>query len=306
MFKYPRLTNHYNDKDIKRFNFSPDIEFCISEKLHGANFSIKFNEKGNTQYFSRNQEITGSNFYNAIDVINSFIEEKTPLIKPKCVDKNIILFGELFGGNIQTGVNYGKEKRLAFFDCAYEIDGNYILLSQSEFILFCSEHEIKTVPFLGFRLSFEEAMNYDINFDTYENSIIDNLCEGIVIKPLNEVIYDKYGQSIFYIKKKNEKFKEKQRTPKEPKLVSDNVQFWSDEFDQYIHKERLESVFSKEGKIETVKDIGKYIGLVINDAKETFLKEEANFNENDFDKSELKTIFNKGNVIKELLMEELK
>ena len=46
-----------------------------------------------------------------------------------------------------------------------------------------------------------------------------------------------------------------------------------DIFQTYITENRLYSVFSKYGQIESVKEIGKYISLLTEDARQDFMKE---------------------------------
>ena len=64
--------------------------------------------------------------------------------------------------------------------------------------------------------------------------------------------------------------------------------------------------FSKHGEIQTPKDIGKYIKLILEDAKEDFLKD-YNINELviDLDKNKEKAIFNVGSRIVNLLKSKL-
>lgn len=306
MLRYHSLTNHYNTKELEKFYIPKNTLFCVTEKLHGANISIKYHSTGEVKYFSRNNEITDSNFYNAGAVFEEVINKTKEAIIQFCVEENVnvILFGELFGDNIQNGVDYGTKKRISFFDMYVETSTDLVLLSQEKFFSFAEKFNLTTVPLLKKGLSLEEALDFDSVFDSLEGTKEDNTCEGIVIKPYFEVIYDKFNQSIFYIKKKNEAFKEKCGIKKEKPVLDDKVIFYSSEFDAYINEERVQSVFSKEGKIETIKDLGKYISLVIKDAKETFLKEEY-FNEEEFSKAELKSIFNKGDKARNLLLDAL-
>ena len=64
------------------------------------------------------------------------------------------------------------------------------------------------------------------------------------------------------------------------------------EFEPYINKNRVLSVFSKEGEIEDPKDIGRYIQLVVQDAQEDFLGDNPQI---DIPDNMKKHIFNKYN-----------
>lgn len=314
MKKYPSLTNHYNAKDIKRLKecseydeLKDGVRWVVQEKIHGANFSIKFNCDGTTQYFSRNNDITGENFYNAKDVIDDTIKSlHSILVEAVETNTNYIIFGELFGGNIQKGVNYGNDKRILFFDCFVEENTSYFM-SPSNFDGFAEQHKIQTVPLIGIYNDFETAMEVNTEFNSYltpKDHEGDNMCEGVVIKPYHVTLYTPLGQ-LFYIKKKNEKFKEKQRV-KQPVKINSEVERWKGEFEAYVNEERLQSVMSKFGDITDENQIKSYIGYVVNDAKETFLKEEPEFDETKFDKKELKSIYNVGGLVYNLILNHWK
>lgn len=277
MIKYPSLTNHYRIENFLEIPYSG--KWVVQEKIHGAN--ISFDNAGNV--YSRNQK-TDENFCNASKAIQS-------------VNLNFngydLIFGELFGPKIQKGVDYGSEKRILFYDAM--LDGK--LLTQEQFYK-CVPSEYR-VPHFGLFDYF--PLNFDININSKLSTKENNLIEGVVIKPWDSVLYNRYGE-LFYIKKKNELFKEKQRKKKES--LDDKILEMKELFESYIHPERLESVFSKEGRIQSEKELGKYIKLVLNDAKETMIKEE-NFKEENYTKKELKAIFNASKLIVKLLKKEL-
>lgn len=307
MIKYPSLINHYRKKELDKFDVTPGERFVVTEKIHGANISIRFNRNGTVDWYSRNQKITGTNFYNAESVFEEFVENHND-IKEYTMSHNIdlILFGELYGGNVQSGVYYGDEKKLIFFDLCVVENGEEELRSPEAAFSFFNLYDIPSVPTLGV-YSLSQALEYDTKFNSrltptgYEK---DNLCEGIVIRPLFENITSHQGKH-FIIKKKNNEFREKQKKGKPKVELSDDVKYWANVFELYVHSERLQSVYSKHGKIESDNDIGKYIKLVLDDAKEAFLEEEEAFNENDFDKKELKNIYKQGSIIRDLLVKDM-
>jgi len=307
--KYPSLTNHYHKKDIDYYIrlFGDDINktlWSVTEKIHGANFSFLVSPKDKIRYFTRNQEITGSDFYNAMDTIE-YIMEKLQSIQ-KLVDKygyTVRLFGELYGSGIQKGVQYPSGRFYKVFNLMI----NDRMVTEAVMRAYMERVGLKdlVVPLLDL-VSFEEALNYNIRFNTTYHDKDHNFCEGIVIKPYTKTFVDGNG-SFFYIKKKNEEFKEKQKTRKvkTETQYTDEVNKWRETFLSYIHNDRMESVFSKEGRIESFKDIGKYISEIHKDALDTFNKEESDWDADKYTKNERKYIFNSSKHIVELLKKEL-
>ncbi len=97
----------------------------------------------------------------------------------------------------------------------------------------------------------------------------------------------------------------KQRTHKSRPEWSAEVNKWRETFLEYLNEERLESVYSKEGRITDPKLIGKYIGYIMKDATDTFLKEE-DFNKDDFEKDECKYIMSMDNKVREWILQEVR
>jgi Rnl2 family RNA ligase len=312
--KYPSLTNHYMEKDLARFRriYAKEIEsgcrWQVTEKLHGANTSIFWDRLEPVKYFSRNQEITDSGFYGADELYHDTIQRMEAIhhfsIAEAC---DVRLFGELFGASVQKGVDYGNKKRLKFYDL---VINNKQMPPKNLDILMKNLGLMHYLPYCyGVFDTLDEALAVNIERNTPEcpdkHEPGENPIEGVVIKPYDIVLEDMNG-SLFYIKKKGDKFKEKQSVKKAKKAAvqSAEVEKWKETFLAYIHEERLESVFSKEGRIEDIRDIGKFIGKIHADALETFEREEPDFPET-FSKSEKKYIFNSSKHIVDLLKAEL-
>lgn len=315
--KYPSLTNHYQSKEIDYFlvrygDVINDCEWHISEKIHGSNLSILFtNPDEAPKVFSRNNEITGSNFYNADDTINETIEKLAPIREfVRRTKTTVRVFGELFGPGIQKGVKYGPERRIKFFDMMV----NDELQSQENVENFFYDMSIGNllVPKLSIASTFKEAMEYPEVFQsTVFKTEEENAAEGIVIKPFKDVFVDGQG-SVFYIKKKNEKFKEQQKVKKirTETQYTEEVNEMRALFLSYINKNRAESIFSKEGEIQSYSEISKYIPLIHIDALTDFNIDYYTNNiggkiEETFTKSERKYIFNSSKEIVALLKEYL-
>lgn len=276
--KYPSIENSYRDKYIDRWlQHYPELQledYIIVEKIHGANFQVLLSQN-KIQFASRNMMLSDDvKFFGFQDVMDKYSNEFSTIqefMKSEDIE-SIRLFGELFGSNIQKGVDYGKEKKYRVFDIYVEED----LLSQSDAMFLLEHLDLKHifVPIMDIAKGLDKALEFNTEFNSTLSSLVeDNMCEGVVIKPLNKVYcYD--DKSPFYLKKKNKSFSEKQKskgtgrdTPSSQFVKVQNI------FAGHINKNRLDSVFSKHGEIESPKEIGKYIKLVLEDAKEDFLKD---------------------------------
>jgi len=312
------MVNHYQSKEIdyliSRYgNLIDECEWHISEKIHGSNISILFTSPNDApKIFSRNQEITGANFYNADDTINTMIEKLSPIINQfiKQTKATVRVFGELFGPGIQKGVKYGPERKIRIFDMMV----NDEFQSQENMENFFYDMGIGNllVPKLKIAATFKEAMEYD---EVFQSTLFEtdekNHAEGIVIKPYKDTMVDGQG-SVFYVKKKNKKFKEKQKVKKirTETQYSEEVNTMRALFLSYINKNRVESVFSKEGEIQSYSEIGKYIPLIHKDALEDFNRdylphEHGGEYTETFTKAERKYIFNSSKEVVALLKEYL-
>lgn len=140
---------------------------------------------------------------------------------------------------------------------------------------------------------FSKVIDYDAHFETKLPArlgfepVPDNICEGIVIKPVIETCL--LSGARVCIKKKNEKFVEitgqsvaefrkKQQAKGETPLViegSDLFKSVFDDFGRYFNQNRLDAVISKLGSV-TPAESRKLSGLLVQDALEDFLKGNQN------------------------------
>jgi len=280
--KYPSIENHYRGKFIREaFQYNPELhnaEWVVQEKIDGANISLIFYTDGREFQFAKRTSLVDDKFYGFQEVleredVRHFIQAVQDAVNKYDGVSFITLYGELYGPGIQKRIDYGTEKSVVFYDMA--VDGE--LVKPCEFRAFSRVHLVDSsfdrffVPEIGRFKSFQEAMDVDAEFVTKLNPAGGDICEGVVIKP-DDVVPNR----IFYIKKKNEKFQEQARTKtrKDPNTQqSQALTGIQDLFSTYLTENRLKSVFSKHGEIETPKDMGKYIKLVMEDAKEDFLKD---------------------------------
>jgi len=260
--KYPRIENHYQEQSIQRFMREfPDLmdeEVYIEEKLHGANISLMSTKTG-VQWFKRNGPLKPKeNFYGIWDVI------------PKYKDlENVIHYGqpgtqvyfEFIGPGIQKGVNYGDEKRLVPIDFKF---ANMGFASPAEF-----HHLFEWLPD-KVRLLGIKKLKDALEFDTRITNEYGSLIEGVVIKPKSFFIYSHLGER-FLLKKKNKEFFERMPKEKPPKDVDyTEANKIADLYSEYLTPQRVQSVFSKEGTIENINQLGQYLSLISNDAWEDF------------------------------------
>ena len=301
----------YDISTVKNHNF-----FANDILVHNSNLSFIFDRQPDGEFAFSYGKRSGliaenENFYGIQDVVNNMGDFIAQVIKRlKVIDdtfQTFTLYGEFCGPGIQKRINYGNKKRILFFDLAF-MD---VIVSAHYFQEFMKKIDINgeyTIPIRHIATNFDEAMKYDTHFNSDFSDAEDNECEGVVIKPyyFDKPYVDKHGHMInFFIKNKNEKFTEKMKTkhkkPGEP--LSDELMRVQRIFERHLNDNRIKSVFSKEGEIEDHKDIGKYIKLIVQDAKDDFMKDyEDDFkSEKLSDKERAKVFSGAGKVIVPLL-----
>ena len=126
-------------------------------------------------------------------------------------------------------------------------------------------------------------------------AIDDNICEGIVIRPVTPY-YLRTGSRVL-IKSKNEKFAEKKSSKRRNMQLEQQVEYSKELaellglLDPFVNENRLANVVSHIGELKIPRDLGKLIKEMSYDVVEDFLKEHSALY-NVIDKSEVK-IFNK-------------
>lgn len=278
--RWPSIENHYREKFIAdfigQFPILPRIPFVISEKLHGSSVQVGFDPDGTRYIGTRRRWLPESEkFYNLWGILPQYDDILEPFRNIAVSRQETVrLYGELYGGRVQKGVDYGPDQKLAFFGMA--IDD--VLVSHFSFmnILRGLDVECPIVPIIeviSTMNALEVALSYDTNFNTRAGPDTDgNTCEGIVIRPYMAHIVDRLGRC-FMVKKKNPEFMEKKAKKKEPVPENTEVARLNAEFMRYINEARLQSVFSKHGPIAEPVQIGEYIRHVIADAFSDFEKD---------------------------------
>ncbi len=300
--KYSSIENSFNREYLEYVEAEtlPNLEYVVQEKVHGANTSFLCD--GEEVRFAKRTEILAEDemFYDYQELNNRYKEKVLSLftdIKTKYPKvTHISVFGEMFGGKyphdevkanrkvgpIQKGVFYSPEHDFYAFDIyLFTEDGGWFLPVDEVNGLFETEgfFYAKTI----FRGTFAECLKHPNAFQSKIAewlglpAIEDNICEGIVIRPVVPT-YLRNGARVL-IKSKNECFAEKKSVKKRNKLFSepiphsDALKALIEEGETYVTENRLANVVSHLGEVHLPKDFGKVMGLFSKDALDDFLKE---------------------------------
>lgn len=305
--KWPSIENSYRTKYInKMVSYYPELldeKYIITEKIDGSNFQWAFSPDGSIRVGSRNQWIDingsfqGANIKSLYNEQSDFLEN---VLEFSIIEEvKVRLYGELYGEGIQKRVNYGKGKSLRYFGMMIEeswyspaeFRQTVIDLNGGDFI----------VPVIEYADSLDVALGTETKFNTLLMPFVEsNITEGVIIQPFYNVYLDQ-NKSPFILKKKNEQFGEKSKSKKKQVFDSQTTRL-NAEFKTYITENRIDSVFSQNDAIQSQNEIGKYIKFILEDAIADFEKEN---DVSGMDKSQLKSIYNVGGIIANMLKHRL-
>ena len=276
--KFPSLENTYRQKEIDKI-IMMDIKdkWVVTEKVHGANFSFwvyKDLESGkiDIKCAKRSGWIEDDEkFFNYRPVLEKYRDSLERLyyhLSGTHALNEVVVFGELYGGNIQSGMCYKDDQDFIAFDM--KIDGVVRTKTTSFDIL--NSFEIPTTPIIGVFDSLEKALMVNESFDSllirdgFSGVDQHKEAEGVVIEP-NTPVFEPNGSRI-YLKKKTKRFLEKSGKstikPKQPTKLSPVVEEVLNRSLPYICENRFNAVTSKIGEV-SIKDIGKVMGLMTQD-----------------------------------------
>jgi Rnl2 family RNA ligase len=277
-------------------------DYVVQEKVHGSN--VCFVTDGEKVSFGKRTGFveTGEKLYDHEALLERNTSKAVALfsiIKENLPDtKTITVFGEMFGGKyphpdvknstktmvIQKGVYYCPNNEFYAFDLYVTTEENSRYLSVDEANVFFEQGEFFYAQTL-FRGTLNECLLYPNNFQSLISDwfglqpIEDNICEGVVIRPVAPT-YLRNGSRVL-LKNKNARFAEKKAIKKRaPKLFvepsySESLNDLLPVAEQYVTENRLNNVLSKIGQISIPKDIGKLMGLFSKDILDDFLKENS-------------------------------
>lgn len=295
--------------DLKRLQ---KLQWVATEKIHGANFSFIV-DANNVGFAKRTAilqwtddffgfQIPATQYISSVQAIYNQL-----FIQYQCV--RCTIYGELFGGcyphadvvaderveAIQTGIYYAPSIEFCAFDIAIETlqDDEYIrtYLDYEQVIQLCQAHNLMYAKPLIIA-----PINDVFNFNTRIQSTIpaqlglpalriDNLIEGIVVKPYQQAtIQTAKGILRPIVKIKNEEFKEEKfheaQKWKFSSATSVNISLLIDEIANYINNNRLQAAISKVGKLNAdapLHVINEIKTLFFNDTLESFTEDFIEF-----------------------------
>jgi len=301
--KYSSIENSFNREFMEKVaeEMPADLQYVVQEKVHGANTSFLCD--GKEMDFAKRTSVLveGERFYEHPELVERY-KDKVLELSAEVIAKypdtmSVSVFGEFFGGKyphpdvvpnrklsmVQKGVYYTPEHEFYGFDIyLFSSDGTGRYLPVDEVNALFEMHGFIYAHTL-FQGTLAECLKYPNAFEStiYKQfglpPIDDNICEGIVIRPVTPM-YLRKGDRVL-IKSKNERFAEKKGLKKRVKLFAEPVPY-SDALkallpvaETYVTEPRLANVVSHIGEVHVPKDFGKLIGLLSKDALDDFLKE---------------------------------
>jgi Rnl2 family RNA ligase len=286
--KYPSITNIRREKDVARLlsEVPPETQFTVTEKLHGANFSVWFVHTVSpviipaglvtrivgdyTVVFGKRTGFLkeGESFFNWQSWLDS--EEGDRVLKRLEVVAysfkrfghlaNVAFFGELFGGKINSdGIEYGELKFKVFDEYVegefYPTDDPYVAVQPI------------------FRGTLTECLAYNPDERRSEHASEESVrgVEGHILRTVGGSRI-KYGNIVLKHKAKwfedveNRRVK-KVKQPKAPIALTDEKQKLLDTLLKGVTEGRVKSVVSQTGIELEFKNFGKLQGRVWEDLK---------------------------------------
>ena len=276
--KYSSIENSFNREFMEHVvaEMPQDLEYVVQEKVHGANTSFLCD--GETVRFAKRTSMLedGEQFYDYPELLERY---KARVLKLFTVIKamypevpHISVFGEMFGGLyphddvhpthkvslIQKGVCYTPGHEFYGFDIYLftEKGGRFLPVDEVNKLFEANDFfYAKTI----FRGTLTECLKYPNAFQSKIAewlglpAIEENICEGIVIRPIVPM-YLRNGSRVL-IKSKNERFAEKKSVKKcyklfaEPVPYSEALQTLIAEGEAYVTENRLANVVSHIGEV---------------------------------------------------------
>lgn len=283
--KYASIENAYRQKHIDACHQLGNPDWVALEKIHGSNFGFIVEGEVVTPFkrttaLGRNPVSEEYEFMNCDDVVDRY-HDRVLHMREK-IGQDIQAYGEIYGQGIQRNSNYGRKDFVVFDILLMEDD---VFVSWDMLILMCSDSSVPHVAEVG-RGTLDDMLSIPVD-DVYSPQAQANgkemLWEGVVIKQReNEAFLRNDSRAI--IKNKSSTFSEKQKSSKaakKPYKIPEELMPLYEAFCAYVNQNRLDSVLSKEGKV-TQKDFGKVAGLLVQDAKEDYVKDHGEIEKDDW------------------------
>ncbi len=309
--RYDDIENTYREELIEKIRqLEYQGEWVVEEKIHGANFSFWIDQEeikvAKRSSFLNEEELR--KFYRCNKVVQAHQDHCQRLFQvvTDWAERGelgkvllVVVYGELFGGwyphpevpkvpdvvPLQKEIFYSPD--LGF--CAFDVlirkeDGNKVFLdvdSRNTVLQQAGFLESRSL----FRGTLDECLQHPNAFPTTIPrrlglpEIEGNVCEGVVIRPVEPLYFPRGGRVI--LKNKNEKFSE--RTKKKRKRGSQEGKMaWTSEQQELLQKlleyhvrARFMSVMSKYGMIDENANIHRLLGEYVQDLMKDFAKDQG-------------------------------
>ncbi|WP_420572466.1 RNA ligase family protein [Kordia sp.] len=280
---YEKMPNSLKKIGLSDSDFSKmeKLKWVVTEKVHGANFSFVY-EHGTLKYAKRKEYLSWDDDFFGFQLVANKIEQQLiRLFEELSTDiegTKFIVYGELFGGKyphdavsaeanvhaIQTGVYYSPSINFCAFDIAIETGDTTSkkYLDYETATAYFEKHNVfyakpLFIGKLGEAVNFNTRINSTIPKQLELPELTENLIEGVVIKPYNQ-LDDIVMKSRPIVKLKNKEFDEEKKFHQAEKWTyvpsisskSEDLSFILDELRNYITHNRLESAVSKIGALD--------------------------------------------------------
>jgi Rnl2 family RNA ligase len=286
--RYPKihtaLDKQSQDK-FKKLIKNGSSRWCVTEKIHGANFSIYLNRNNEIKCAKRTGFIEPNEqffeYYRLIERIRlnlwSLAEELFTNSTETALSQ-VVIFGELFGGGypgfdhccpIQQGIWYSPQIEFAIFDICHMISGEMHYLPFSTTLTLAERHQLLVVKplYIG---SYREACQYNISFQSTIpillslpiNNLSSNQAEGIVIREFDSACPCHQTRPI--IKVKSIEFSEGEGCPPDD-LTDTHLKEW---IHSLLNWNRLAAAISKVGSHHIVSNRNEIVRLTLEDIQE--------------------------------------
>jgi Rnl2 family RNA ligase len=275
-----------------------DCEFVCTEKLHGANFQLYYDEPSKELRAGRRKDYLkpGDKFYNWKDILTQYGSAVSILSKLLQIEgTSFIIYGELYGSNIQKEIKYCNTPRFIVFDVYLSelgiflnYDMMYELATKAGFHVVKPLERGKFIDLVKFNVQNRpttipedlEKENPGLDLTDIKN-LPKNFMEGIVLRPVieppkrHDFDPDVHRHNRYMSKIKSKSFMEKEGTKTPSKRVEDSIEMTEKlaVFQEYINANRFHAVRSKEEEIQSMKEIPKYIKLMYEDILEDLRKD---------------------------------
>ncbi len=273
---------------LKKLNLSEQqfsqlhkVDWVVTEKVHGANFSFVY-ENRLLGFAKRKTSLDWSDDFFGFQLVAQQLEDKLlalfEALNLEFPAKKYTLYGELFGGAyphkevaaipnlnaIQTGVYYSPDIHFCAFDIAIETAEQRYYLDYKTAVAYLEQAGIFHAKILC-QGSLNTCLKFDIAFDSTIPSLLGfpslaaNLVEGVVLKPLHNVVSP--SDAMYFrptLKLKNEAFAEELKFHQaqkwsfttDQKTNGETLNFLLLDLRNYVTKNRLNNVLSKIGRLD--------------------------------------------------------